>query len=286
MTYCTNSPWPWFVGSLLHRSSFRQVLFSVPLAPLDAATLSSVNGLDCKWIGRRPVLLTVTNEPQQMVSLRPPQPPTPSLCRNTLATWASPVWWIQSFAWLPGFGLHPRKTRKRFFKGFRYGSRSWYGWRWKGHRAAFSRTCWSFEFMPFLIRHFHHSHLASEDFSITCLHFYPLVFWREAMTNLSHGERFQVIKRERSLFPPLWPLWTHDWLSPSHPFLSLPGFTLFHFIHIFTPQSFFFLACKRFFWHFGQSTVSTAGQTQLGGSRNNMLFTQSPVTSEACNIRR
>lgn len=51
--------------------------------------MQTVNGLDCKWIGRRPVLQTVINNSRcrakaDGIAQTSPPTPTPSLCRNTL----------------------------------------------------------------------------------------------------------------------------------------------------------------------------------------------------------
>lgn len=87
-----------------------------------------------------------------MVSLRTPpllSPAPPSLCRTVWISRTS-IFYVMN-ANMPNFqtsqrslGVHRWKRGKEALKGFLYGLRRWYGWRWKGHSVIFSCRCCSF----------------------------------------------------------------------------------------------------------------------------------------------
>ena len=154
-----------------------------------------------------------------MVSLRPPllSPAPPSLCRTVWISRTS-IFYVMN-ANMPNFqtsqrslGVHRWKRGKEALKGFLYGLRRWYGWRWKGHSVIFSCSCCSFSctlvnlpqlqffslFFPCLFFIFYFP--VSATFFLTCaVLIFPFLFPSSifsllagSLTNHSHVERSRL----------------------------------------------------------------------------------------------
>ena len=212
-----------------------------------------------------------------MVSLRTPlllSPAPPSLCRTVWISRTS-IFYVMN-ANMPNFqtsqrslGVHRWKRGKEALKGFLYGLRRWYGWRWKGHSVIFSCRCCSFSctlvnlpqlqffslFFPCLffilfpcLSHFL-SYLCSLDFSIPL----PLLHIFSSGRILDKSQPCRkvpvvlLIKWERSFaLSSLFRLLIDDWLLLSlssrlspHYHLSSPWFSflsctllILHHIHL------------------------------------------------------